>query len=193
MRLPAMAAKREGRDPASVVPPGESESRMNEVRRMMDKFEKEQTELYMLGIHGRGRHRFMTTDRHRSFLHPCRRPDDLFHLYSYFLCRRQLKKVASADIRIQSVIDQILDGMITIDEKGKVYSMNPAAKQMFGYAEGEPFAADFTELIPEYFSGGTDSPGRLKSPISLSAPARRRWRWLAAAKAATPLFRSSFR
>ena len=37
---PAMNAKREGRDPFSVVPAGESESRMNEVRRLLDEFRR---------------------------------------------------------------------------------------------------------------------------------------------------------
>ena len=48
--------------------------------------------------------------------------------------------------------------MITIDEKGAVYSMNPAAKRMFGYAEGDQFADDFTQLIPNCFLDAQDSP-----------------------------------
>ncbi len=156
--VPAMAAKREGKNPASVVAPGQSESRMNEVRRMMDKFEKEQTDLYQARAAAAARERFLTT-----------RGIDLFcavvaglmiasSLYSYRLCRRQLKKLASADSQIESVIDQILDGMITIDEKGSVHSMNPAAKRMFGCAEGDPFADDFTQLIPNWFLADSDAP-----------------------------------
>src|SRR5205814_905916 len=78
-------------------------------------------------------------------------------IYSYRVCRRQLKKLASADTQIQSVIDQILDGMITINEKGAVRSMNPAAKRMFGYGENDSFATDFSELIPNCFLNGQDA------------------------------------
>ncbi len=34
--------------------------------------------------------------------------------------------------RIKSIIQNILDGMITVDEKGVICSMNPAAEKMFG-------------------------------------------------------------
>jgi len=156
--LPAIAAKRENKDPATVVPPGRSESRMNEVRRMMDKFEKEQTDRYKAESAAAAHERFLTTLGIDFF---CLLAAGLIissSFYSYRLCRRQLRKLARADTRMQSVIDQILDGMLTIDEKGAIYSMNPAAKRMFGYAEGEPFPADFTELLPECFLGAADSP-----------------------------------
>jgi len=156
--LPAIAAKRENKDPATVVPPGLGESRMNEVRRMMDKFEKEQTIRYKAESAAAAHERFLTTLGIDLF---CLLAAGLIissSFYSYRLCRRQLRKLVSADTRMQSVIDQILDGMLTIDEKGAIYSMNPAAKRMFGYAEGELFPEDFTELLPKCFLGAPDSP-----------------------------------
>jgi len=158
MTRTAMAATREGRDPFSVVAAGKSESRMNEVRRLLDKFEKEQTELYLTRSTAASRHSFVSMTGVDLLCILVAALMIAAHLYSFFLCRRQLKKVESADIRIQSVIDQILDGMITIDEKGKVYSMNPAAKQMFGYGESEPIATEFAELIPTIFLEGLESP-----------------------------------
>ncbi|MEO6970167.1 MAG: PAS domain S-box protein, partial [Chthoniobacterales bacterium] len=140
--LPAMAAKREGMDVASVVPPRQSESRMNEVRRMMDKFEKQQTELYLARFASAAHDRFWTTLGIDLFCAVAAGLMIASSFYSYRLC----------------VIDQILDGMITIDEKGAVYSMNPAAKRMFGYTEGDPFAQDFTHLIPNFFFDAPDSP-----------------------------------
>ena len=41
--------------------------------------------------------------------------------YGFVLCRRQLQKLQGADTRIRSVIDNILDGMITLDENGSIY------------------------------------------------------------------------
>ena len=156
--VPAMAARRQGRDPASVVHPGQSEARMNEVRRTMGKFEKEQTDLYMVRSTADARERFLAMVGIDLFCAVAAGLLIASHLYSFCLCRRQLKKLASADIRIQSVIDQILDGMITIDEKGAVYSMNPAAKRMFGYTEGDPLATDFTQLIPTCFLDARELP-----------------------------------
>ena len=155
---PAMAAKREGKDPASVVPPGQSESRMNEARRTMDKLEKEQTDLYQARSAAAAHERFLTIVGIDLFCAVAAGLMIASSFYSYCLCRRQLRKLASADTRMQSVIDQILDGMITIDEKGAVYSMNPAARRMFGYAEGDPLADDFTQLIPTCFFDAPDAP-----------------------------------
>ena len=39
--------------------------------------------------------------------------------YSFVICRRQFKKLADADMRIHSVIENILDGMITVDAEGR--------------------------------------------------------------------------
>jgi PAS domain S-box-containing protein len=156
--LPAMAAKREAKDVAAFVPPGQSESRMNEVRRMMEKFEKEQTVLYQTRSAAAADTRFWTVFGIDLFCAIAAGLMIASSCYSYRLCRRQLKKLASADTRMQSVIDQILDGMITINEKGAVFSMNPAAKRMFGYAEGDGFAEDFTQLLPNFFLDASDAP-----------------------------------
>ena len=71
--------------------------------------------------------------------------------YSFVICRRQLKKLDGADTRIHSVIDNILDGMITVDADGTICAMNPAARKMFGYRESDFVGAPFTQLIPKQF------------------------------------------
>jgi PAS domain-containing protein len=52
--------------------------------------------------------------------------------YSFVLVRRQLAKLEGIETRIRSIIENILDGMITVDEEGVICSMNPAAEKMFG-------------------------------------------------------------
>ena len=44
--------------------------------------------------------------------------------------------------------------MVTLKENGSIYSMNPAAKQMFGYRENEFFGDDFAQLVPQIFRSG---------------------------------------
>ena len=38
-----------------------------------------------------------------------------------------------AEERMRSVVNHVVDGIITIDEKGSVQSFNPAAEKIFGY------------------------------------------------------------
>jgi CHASE3 domain sensor protein len=49
--------------------------------------------------------------------------------YGFILVRRQLAKLEGAETHIRSVIENILDGMITVDDGGVIRSMNPAAKK----------------------------------------------------------------
>jgi PAS domain S-box-containing protein len=129
---------------------------MKNVRRAMEQFEKEQMDSYQSRSSAATRERLLTA-----------MGIDLFSLlaaglvlasgsYSFVLCRRQLQKLQGADIRIRSVIENILDGMITLDEHGAIYAMNPAARRMFGYRGNEFFGDDFAQLMPQYFDRDAD-------------------------------------
>ena len=76
--------------------------------------------------------------------------------YNFILFRRQLKKLEGTNARIRSFVDHILDGMVTIDEKGAVCSMNPAAQRMFGYERDEFLRIEFSLLIPNCFECGLE-------------------------------------
>jgi PAS domain S-box-containing protein len=76
--------------------------------------------------------------------------------YSFVLVRRQLSKLESADTRIQSIIQNILDGMIRLDENGVICSMNPAAEKMFGYREKEMAGYKLSKLIPKWYPTDPD-------------------------------------
>ena len=72
--------------------------------------------------------------------------------YSFVLVRRQLTKLEGIETRIRSIIENILDGMITVDEKGSICSMNPAAERMFGCINNELIGHKFTKLVPKSFN-----------------------------------------
>lgn len=50
---------------------------------------------------------------------------------------------------MRSVVDHVIDGIITIDAKGSVESFNPAAEKLFGYEKGEVLGKNVKMLMPE--------------------------------------------
>ncbi len=57
--------------------------------------------------------------------------------------------LAIKEEEIRSVVDHMLDCVITIDEKGVVRSANPAVEQIFGYALDEVIGQNVSLLMPE--------------------------------------------
>ncbi len=50
---------------------------------------------------------------------------------------------------LHSIIDTAIDGIITIDNRGKVESINPAGLKLFGYREEEIIGKNISVLMPE--------------------------------------------
>ncbi len=61
-----------------------------------------------------------------------------------------------AEERMRSVVNHIIDGIITIDERGMVESFNPAAEKTFGYPAGEVVGRNVNMLMPEPHHSGHD-------------------------------------
>ena len=66
------------------------------------------------------------------------------------LARRQAR---AGEAKIQAVVDNVVDGLITIDEQGTVKSINPAAAAMFGYRADEVIGFGIERLIPAHLRG----------------------------------------
>jgi PAS domain S-box-containing protein len=61
----------------------------------------------------------------------------------------QAKRAASFnEARIRSVVESVADGLLTLDELGRIESLNPAAAAMFGYAPDEVIGQHVNMLIP---------------------------------------------
>ena len=61
-----------------------------------------------------------------------------------------------AEERMRSVVNHVIDGIITIDERGMVESFNPAAEKIFGYPAVEVVGRNVNMLMPEPYHSGHD-------------------------------------
>ena len=59
-------------------------------------------------------------------------------------------------IRLQSIINTAIDGIITIDDAGVIESINPAAAQQFGYEPQEVIGYNIKVLMPEPYHSHHD-------------------------------------
>src|SRR5918992_5990421 len=65
--------------------------------------------------------------------------------------------VVQAEERMRSVIDHVVDGIITIDERGTVSTFNRAAERIFDYAAGEVVGKNVRMLMPQPYRREHDS------------------------------------
>ena len=72
----------------------------------------------------------------------------------------ELKQVAteaeSMNLKLQAILNSIVDAVITIDTEGKILSFNKSAQQMFGYQEHEVLDKNIKMLMPIKFAENHD-------------------------------------
>lgn len=52
--------------------------------------------------------------------------------------------------RLRSVLQYAIDGIVTVDQAGRIESINPAAEHIFGYREEEILGHPFSRLVPGF-------------------------------------------
>ncbi len=60
---------------------------------------------------------------------------------------------AAVEGRYRSVVDNVVDGVITVDDQGTIESFNPAAERIFGYRAEAVLGRNVSVLMPEPFAG----------------------------------------
>ena len=71
--------------------------------------------------------------------------------------KRAEAELRDAEERMRSVVNHVVDGIITIDERGNVESFNPAAQKLFGYERAEVMGKNVKMLMPEPYHGEHDA------------------------------------
>jgi PAS domain S-box-containing protein len=61
-----------------------------------------------------------------------------------------------SETRAKAVLNNAVDGIITIDKKGTIHSFNPAAERLFGYKPSEIIGTNIKFLMPEPFQSEHD-------------------------------------
>ena len=149
--VPEMEAKRTGRDFAVLLGTNKSEAMMTEIRQMLNTFQTNEAGVYELRSNATTRDRIIKTT---ALAILCVFAVGLLivsNSYSFVLVRRQLAKLEGVETRIRSIIENILDGMITVDKHGVIRSMNPSAEKMFGCINNEMVGHKFTKLVPKSY------------------------------------------
>ncbi len=68
---------------------------------------------------------------------------------SYRAFRAHLQKAEAAMAQNRAIIDNTLDGVITVDERGYIQSINPAAERMFVQKAAEVIGQNVSLLVPQ--------------------------------------------
>src|SRR6266567_3405523 len=154
---PQIETKRTGKDAEVLALIGSGETMMADIRQMLTNFEKNELTLYELRTNSATRQRIFRTSALALVAFFAVSLLVVSNSYSFVLVRRQLSELEGAETHIRSVIQNILDGMITVDERGVIRSMNPAAEEMFGCRDNEMIGHNFTRLVPKRYESEHDA------------------------------------
>ena len=93
-------------------------------------------------------------------LHRINHADGQYAVACYFFDATRLREAQQAlqqsEQRARSVVDHVIDGIITIDDRGAVETFNPAAENIFGYQASEVIGRNVKMLMPEPYRGEHD-------------------------------------
>lgn len=62
-------------------------------------------------------------------------------------------KLKEEEHKLRAIMDSVLDGILTIDEKGEIQTFNKAAERMFGYSAEDLLGKRVNLLIPPSYLG----------------------------------------
>lgn len=70
--------------------------------------------------------------------------------------RRADRALRSGEARWRSIVESAVDGIITIDRRGRIEAFNPAAERLFGYRRDEVVGRNVSMLMPAPYAAEHD-------------------------------------
>ena len=70
--------------------------------------------------------------------------------------KRAAEALINRDVQLQGIMETVVDGIITIDERGTVQSFNKSAEKIFGYRAHEVIGHNVKMLMPAPYAGEHD-------------------------------------
>ncbi|GJL77118.1 MAG: hypothetical protein NPINA01_01070 [Nitrospinaceae bacterium] len=80
--------------------------------------------------------------------------------------QRAIRAWESSETKMQTIVDNVAAGIITVDESGRIKSYNPMSEKIFGYNESEALGQPIKMLIPEWNKKNDDAFMRNNLPLS---------------------------
>lgn len=78
-------------------------------------------------------------------------------LESEIAARKEIEQsLIEGEERIRAIVDTVVDGIITINQRGQVITFNPSAERIFGYSADEIVGTNVKTLMPEPDQSGHD-------------------------------------
>lgn len=73
------------------------------------------------------------------------------------MAENMTQELRTSETRTRTILDSVLDGIITISERGIVETFSPSAEKIFGYAAQEVIGENVNMLMPEPYHSAHDS------------------------------------
>jgi len=72
------------------------------------------------------------------------------------IVEQRTAELAESESRVRGIVDNVIDGIITIDERGIIETFNPAAERIFGHAAEEAIGRNVKFLMPAPYRDNHD-------------------------------------
>jgi len=74
----------------------------------------------------------------------------------FAVLRRHAAVISKSEKRMRAIVNTVVDGIITIDDRGTIESLNPAAARVFCYSPEELVGRNVKTLVPDFYGGEGD-------------------------------------